>query len=120
MCGPYILWRYLVLRFRLIDSGMVMAKKNLKKRVLQILAGLAVLGAIGMYFGLRTMGIIPRAVYETEPPELPEFSRPAVLVLNKTNGFVHRDAIPAADAMLQKIAEQQGWDILITDNAASH
>jgi len=97
-----------------------MAKKNLKKRVLQILAGLAVLGAIGMYFGLRTMGIIPRAVYETEPPELPEFSRPAVLVLNKTNGFVHRDAIPAADAMLQKIAEQQGWDILITDNAASH
>ena len=102
-----------------------MAKKISGKRVIQILGGIAVLGIIGAFFiqvpEIDPRDLLPsRAVYETVPPEFPDFSRPAVLVLNKANGFVHKDAIPAADEMLRRIAEQQGWDIFITDNAASH
>ena len=83
-------------------------------------AGLLLLVAIAGYFYLKSMGMIPSRIYETEPPLLPSFTRPAVLVLNKVNGFIHKDALPAADAAFTAIAQQNGWDIFITDNAASH
>ena len=72
------------------------------------------------YFKLKEIGIIPRAIDETEPPALPAFTRPAVLVLSKANGFVHVDALPAAEAMLKRIAAGKGWDIYLTGNAATH
>lgn len=72
------------------------------------------------YYVAKSMGIIPRAIYETVPPELPEFTRPAVLVLSKANGYVHVDALPAGKAMLTDIAADNGWDIYLTENAASH
>ncbi len=92
---------------------------RLKTAALSV-AGLLLLVAIVGYFYLKSLGIIPSSIYETEPPLLPSFTRPAVLVLNKTNGFIHKDALPAADAALTAIAQQNGWDITITDNAASH
>ena len=63
------------------------------------MAGLMLLALLGVYFYLRSIGIVPRADYDTEAPVLPAFTRPAVLVLNKTNGFVHEAGIPAADGM---------------------
>jgi len=91
----------------------------LKVFVLGVVA-LMLLAMLGAYFYLRSIGIVPRAIYETEPPVIPEFSRPAVLVLNKANGFVHEAAIPAADEAFTAIAAEQGWDIFISDNAATH
>ena len=81
---------------------------------------LFLVGGTATYFKLKAIGIIPRADYDTVAPVMPSFERPAILVLNKANGFIHVDALPAGDAMLRKIAEQQDWDIYITDNAATH
>ena len=78
------------------------------------------LAVLGGYFCLKSIGIIPRDIYETVPPEIPAFSRPAILVLNKANGFVHVDALPAADEAFTQIAQAREWDIFLTDNAASH
>ncbi|MAT95115.1 MAG: glycosyl hydrolase [Halioglobus sp.] len=90
------------------------------KNALYVLLAVLLVGGGFTYFKLKEIGIIPRAVYETEPPPLPEFQRPALLVLSKANGFVHVDAIPAAQAMLRRIAARRGWDIYVTDNAATH
>jgi type 1 glutamine amidotransferase len=90
------------------------------KYTLAGLAALLALLAIAAYFYVKSVGLIPRAIYETEPPQIPDFSRPAILVLNKVNGFIHVDALPAADAAFTDIAAASGWDIYITDNAASH
>ncbi|MFT5485016.1 MAG: type 1 glutamine amidotransferase [Halieaceae bacterium] len=79
---------------------------------------IAVIGA--GYFALKSSGIISRADYDHAAPAIPDFDRPAVLVLSKANGFVHVDALPAGKAMLQKIAELQNWDIYTTENAATH
>lgn len=89
----------------------------------KILLGIAVvllvlLGA--SYYKLKAIGIIPSAIYEHEAPAIPDFSRPAILVLSKANGYVHVDALPAGEAMLRKIAEENNWDIYATANAATH
>lgn len=84
------------------------------------LAGILVLLAAGAYSYYKYIGIIPSHDYETEPPVLPQFSKPAVLVFNKTNGFRHFDALPVADAMFTELAHAQGWDVFVTDNAAVH
>lgn len=93
--------------------------KWLKYMMLGTLALMLIVGWSG-YFYLKSIGIIPRADYDAVAPQIPDFQRPAVLVLNKANGFVHEEAIPAADAMFRQIARDSGWDIFITDNAASH
>ena len=93
--------------------------KLLKKLLLGALVLVAVLG-VGGYFWLKSMGFIPRADYDEVAPVLPELTRPAILVLSKANGYVHVDALPAAEAMLKKIAADKGWDIYATVNAATH
>ena len=93
--------------------------KWIKYGLLGLLAVVVVLGSV-TYFKLKEIGIIPRADYDTVAPDVPAFDKPAILVLNKVNGFIHVDALPAADAMLTRIADEQGWDIFITDNAAVH
>jgi uncharacterized protein len=90
------------------------------KYALYAVIGVIIVGGPLVYLQLQSMGIIPKAIYETEPPLIPDFDKPAVLVLSKANGFVHVDALPAGEAMLQRIAKEQGWDIFLTDNAASH
>lgn len=79
-----------------------------------------VFSAVNGYRVMKQNGFLTEDVYETTPPEIPEFSRRAVLVLNKTNGFIHKDGIPAADEMLKQIASDRGWDLFISDNAATH
>lgn len=59
-------------------------------------------------------------VYEATPPEMPaDIPRPAILVFNKTNGFRHEEAIPAADALFKKFAAENGWGHFQTDNGAT-
>ena len=90
------------------------------KKVL-IAVALILLALAGLtYYKLKSIGIIPSAVYEHQAPVLPDFERPAILVLSKANGFVHVDALPAGEAMVKKIAAVQGWDVYATDNAATH
>ncbi|MCB1688107.1 MAG: ThuA domain-containing protein [Halioglobus sp.] len=54
------------------------------------------------------------------PSKIPTFTRPAVLVFNKTNGFRHEEAIPAADRVFSELAAENGWDVFVTDSADVH
>jgi type 1 glutamine amidotransferase len=91
------------------------------KRALGLLLGITVLGVVGIFLAMKSMGIImPNNDLDTVAPVLPVFERPAVLVFSKTNGFVHEDALPAADQMFSELAEQQGWDVYLTKNGAVH
>lgn len=91
----------------------------LKRTLLGMLAALLVVAGLA-YYQLKANGIIPRKVYETAAPHVPAFSRPAVLVFSKTNGFIHRDAIPVAKQVLAQLIQGEGWDVYHTDNGAVH
>jgi type 1 glutamine amidotransferase len=93
--------------------------KWLKLILLSLLAVLLTVGA-GVYFYLKSIGIIPKHDYDTVAPNIPHFSRPAVLVFNKTNGFRHVEALPVADQMFKELSAAHGWDVFVTDNAAVH
>lgn len=57
--------------------------------------------------------------YDTVRPELPtELKDPAILVFSKTNGYRHKDAIPAANAAIRSIADANGWSVFFTENGA--
>lgn len=80
-----------------------------------------VLAAAGYaYYQMRSRGFWRIPSYETEPPQLPALERPAVLVFSKTNSFIHKEAIPAAETMFKRLGEQNGWSIFITENGAVH
>lgn len=85
-----------------------------------VLAIVMVVGGGLTYYNLKAIGIIPRADYDMESPEIPAFTKPAVLVFNKVNGFIHKDALPAGDAMFRELAAQNGWDVYVSDNGAVH
>lgn len=87
---------------------------------LLVLLGLALAGALAVYLYLKSIGIIQREDFDTVPPTVTDFAKPAVLIFNKVNGFVHKDALPAADAMFTDLAAQNGWDVFITNNGAIH
>lgn len=77
---------------------------------------LALTVALAGCSGLRVF--FPSHEHDTEPPEVPEMSRPAILVLSKTNGFRHEEAIPAGHSALEAIAKKRGWSIFATENGA--
>lgn len=52
--------------------------------------------------------------------QLPVFKRPAVLIFNKTKGFRHEEALPAADQVFSDLAAENGWDVFVTDDAGLH
>ena len=58
--------------------------------------------------------------HETVAPVLSaDIKRPAILVFSKTNGFRHEEAIPAANALLAKMAMEKGWGYYQTENGAA-
>jgi type 1 glutamine amidotransferase len=59
----------------------------------------------------------PKPVFDTAPPELPEFGRPAVLIVSKTNGFRH-DSIAEAVPAIERLVAARGWGSFATENAA--
>ena len=83
---------------------------------LLVMAGLVAAG-LG-YREARSMGFLRAPVFETERPQLPQLAHPAVLVFSKTNGFIHKEAIPVAKQLLQQIAGEQGWSIFASDSGA--
>ena len=64
---------------------------GIRKTLIYALVGVLLMGTGAAVVIIRHYGLIPRHHYETEPPAIPAFHRPAVLVLNKTNGFIHQD-----------------------------
>ncbi|MDE2403182.1 MAG: ThuA domain-containing protein [Sphingomonadales bacterium] len=59
-------------------------------------------------------------VHEVVPPEIPaNLPRPAILVFSKTNAFRHEEAIPAANALFQRIARDRGWGYFQTESGAA-
>ncbi|MFQ3325093.1 MAG: type 1 glutamine amidotransferase [Pseudomonadales bacterium] len=94
------------------------------KKILLGLAGLLVFVIIALggvvTFVQYELGLIGTPAHDTQAPEIGDIQRPAILVLDKTNGFVHTEALPAASAMFDELAKVNGWNIYQTDNAASH
>lgn len=90
------------------------------KRGLVMLAIFILLLAAVIGYNMRAMGLLRAPVYETEPPDVPRLDRPALLVFSKTNGYVHKEGIPASKAMLAAMGERRGWSLFFTDNAAVH
>lgn len=90
------------------------------KRFAIALVLLAVCGGAYIAYQLHSMGFLREPQYDTEAPAIATLDHPAILVLHKTNGFIHKEGLPAATRMLEDLAEQHGWHIYQTDNAATH
>lgn len=103
------------------------AKKPLWKRLLRILMWLILAFVLFMAVQVwRNWDTIQRVflggvkVYETTAPALPaDLKRPAILVFSKTNAFRHEEAIPAANALLAQMAEDNDWGYFQTENGAA-
>ena len=96
---------------------------TVKKALIRIGLGLLILlllGAAFTVYSLRSVGFLRSPEYDTLPPDIPQLGHPAILVLDKTNGFIHKEGLPAARRMLDELAQQQGWHLYQTGNAASH
>ncbi len=72
------------------------------------------------FFYLRSQGMFRAPVYDHVPPSDVIVGSPAILLFTKTNGFVHKDAIPAAIKAVRNIAEEKGWKLYETNNGAIH
>lgn len=97
--------------------------RKILRWVLIVLAVLLVLSTIQI---ARNWDTIRRTMlgglhtHESVPPVLPQgLKRPAILVFTKTNGFRHEEAIPAANAMLARLAKEKGWGYFQTENGAA-
>ncbi|GAB3291906.1 ThuA domain-containing protein [Parahaliea aestuarii] len=97
-----------------------MTIKRFLIRALLALLVLALAGSAYIYYQLRSSGLMREPSYDTTAPAIPELSHPAVLVLHKTNGYIHKEGLPAATRMLEELAAENGWHLYQTDNAATH
>ena len=85
-----------------------------------IILVLALAAAGYAYYQMRSRGFWRIPSFESEPPQIPALERAAILVFSKTNSFIHTEAMPAAEAMLKLLGEQQGWSVYVTENGAVH
>ncbi|MEH6584104.1 MAG: ThuA domain-containing protein [Halioglobus sp.] len=90
-----------------------------KKLLLAVIVVLIVAAGL-VFYQLRSNGLFRMPQYDTVAPVIPELEHPAVLVLSKTNGFIHKEGLPAARAMLDELAAENGWHLYQTENAATH
>lgn len=81
---------------------------------------LTIVISVTAYVILRSMGLFRTPVYETDAATVPALSRPAILVFSKTNGYIHAEAIPAAQTLLREIGSRRGWAIYLSDSGAVH
>ena len=99
-----------------------MIRKIVRVALILFATVLAAIGLLAAYHRDTVQRIFLGGVkaYETTPPALPaDIARPAILVFSKTNGFRHKEAIPAANPMLMGLAKEEGWGIFQTENAAA-
>ncbi len=94
-------------------------KKWLIRGVLLIISLVVIFSGYSVYT-LRSHGFLRAPVYESQAPEIPELNQPAILIFSKTNAFIHKEAIPAAEHMFQTLGEKNGWSVYITENGAVH
>lgn len=97
---------------------MAKAFKRIARGILMLGLALLVVGAV--LIGPKVWpAFFPNEVYETTPPQLPE-ALPAnsILIFSKTNGFREDEAISVANDVLQGIARDNGWVIVVTENGA--
>lgn len=95
------------------------------KKILKYFGALCLIAlvylAVSTYIVLNEAEVFKTPVYDSIAPVLPEdFAGPGILVFSKTNGFRHEDAIVAANELFADLAEQRGWPIYFTENAAIH
>lgn len=93
----------------------------MKKWLLRIVVGIVLLALLGgglFYAAMRSQGFFRTPRYETERPALPDLPRPAVLLFSKTNGYIHKEALPAAADAFRQIARQRGWSMFATESSA--
>jgi len=69
---------------------------------------------------LRSVGFLRAPVYDLQAPPVHVSTHPAVLIFSKTNWYIHKDAIPAAQTLLRRLASNAGGTAVTTDNAAVH
>jgi uncharacterized protein len=101
----------------------VTRKFSWKKAVLIVLLLVVAFFAVSV---IRNWDTIQRVflggvkVYETEAPALPaDIPRPAILVFSKTNAFRHEEAIPAGNALFERLAAENGWGYFHTESGAA-
>jgi type 1 glutamine amidotransferase len=68
----------------------------------------------------QTEVLIAPTFEEIRPTLRPMNSDVKILVVSKTNGFRHFEAIPAANEMLEKLSMENNWDSIFTENGAVH
>lgn len=71
--------------------------------------------------GLLAVGAdphLPTPTYDRVAPTLPAGLKGAVLIVSKTNGWRHIEHIPQSNAVLARIAHEQGRQSYVTENAA--
>ena len=59
----------------------------------------------------------PAPALDSVPPPLPAMTRPAVLIVSKTNGYRH-DSIAQAVPAIEALVKARGWSSFATENAA--
>jgi type 1 glutamine amidotransferase len=59
----------------------------------------------------------PAPTLDSVPPALPPLTRPAVLIISKTNGYRH-DSIAEAVPAIERLVAARGWSRFATENAA--
>lgn len=59
----------------------------------------------------------PAPTLDSVPPPLPAMTRPAVLIVSKTNGYRH-DSIAQAVPAIEALVKARGWSSFATENAA--
>lgn len=93
------------------------------KKILAIVAAILILPVVAFigWFYVDQAQMFRDPVLDAVAPELPaDLTSPAILVFSKTNGFRHKEGIPAGQKVLQGIADKNGWSVYITENGAVH
>ncbi len=91
----------------------------LKKILIGLLIAIPTLAIASAVTFAYFFGFLFPQIDDTPPADFPiALSDNAVLVFDKTNGFVHTATLPVARAMLDDIAARNGWDIYHTSNGA--
>ncbi len=93
------------------------------KKLLLATVGLIAITAVGVVVAF----FIDQPQFFSEPhfDELPptvqlQPNEPAILVFSQTNGFRHHEGIKDAQALLEKLARENGWQVFTTENGAIH
>lgn len=90
------------------------------KVILRIAIALVLLLLVAATLVAWQFGVLMPSLDKTQPNLPEQLQRPAVLVVSKANGYVHKGALPAGKDMLDRIGKDRGWTVYHSNNAAVH